>query len=55
MTEKDIKKLVKALDAINGDPESAHVEADDLLAQAVPEQVRDAYRRVQVRCEFRYA
>ena len=50
MNEAEIKKLIEALDAIDGDdPESAHDEADKILQEAVPAEVREAYKRVEAR------
>lgn len=50
MNEAEMKKLIEALDAINGyDSEMAHDEADKILQEAVPAEVREAYRRVEAR------
>lgn len=50
---KTTAEIIEALDAITGDdPEHAHGQADDLLLEAVPAEVRDAYKRVAGRCEW---
>jgi hypothetical protein len=51
MHEQD--DLIRRLDALDAsDPESAHSVADDLIADALPEEVRQAYVRVQRRCHW---
>lgn len=52
-TDEDITAWVAALDALSGDdPEHAHGEADRVLLQAVPPEVRAAYERVTSRCSW---
>jgi hypothetical protein len=47
------KQFVDRLDAISGDdPESAHGQADDVLLECVPAEVREAYERVAARCSW---
>jgi hypothetical protein len=51
MTGVDVDTLVARLDAIPADdPERAHSLADQVLADAVDPQVREAYTRVGQRC-----
>jgi len=51
MREQDA--IIAALDAIdNADPEAAHGKADDLLRDAAPEEVRQAYDRLVRRCAW---
>jgi len=46
-------ELIRRLDAIDGgDPDGAHGEADDLLLEAMPEEVRQAYMRLVKRCRW---
>ena len=53
MTEEE---AVAALDALtDGDPEGAHGEADNILAEFVPEAVNAAYQRAVQRVGFWYA
>ena len=41
------------IDALTGgDPELAHAHADAILLDAVPEDVREAYKRLQGRCAW---
>lgn len=42
MTETE---AIAALDAINGDPETMHVKADEVLLKFVPPAIREAYER----------
>lgn len=50
---KTTAEIIEALDAITGDdPEHAHSQADDLLMEAVPAEIRDAYKRVADRCDW---
>lgn len=50
---KTTAEIIEALDAIDpGDPELAHGQADDLLLEAVPAEIRDAYKRVADRCHW---
>lgn len=43
-------QIMDALDAIDtSNPEDAHREADAILLRAMPEDIRDAYRRVETR------
>lgn len=45
--------IIEELDAIAGDdPEVAHSQADGLLLEAVPTEIRDAYKRLVDRCEW---
>lgn len=44
---KTPEEAIRALDAINDDdPESAHLDADKILREAVPQEVADAYERL---------
>ncbi|QSR25554.1 hypothetical protein CFH99_07950 [Nocardioides aromaticivorans] len=46
-------RAVAALDAIDGDdPDGAHSEADQVLLDAVPAEVADAYERLVARCRW---
>lgn len=48
-----IEEAVAVLDAISGsDPEVAHMEADDVLFELAPVEVRDAYARLTSRCRW---
>lgn len=40
------EEAVARLDALNGEPEADHGEADDVLLAVVPSDVAAAYRRV---------
>jgi hypothetical protein len=45
--------LIRKLDGIDGsDPELAHLVADDLIRDFLPEEVRQAYDRVASRCRW---
>lgn len=51
MSQQDA--MISALDAIDAtDPERAHGIADDILRDAAPEEVRQAYDRLVRRCEW---
>lgn len=46
-----IQEAIDKLDAIDeSDCEGAHMDADDVLLELVDERVREAYRRLVVRC-----
>jgi hypothetical protein len=45
-----VGELVARMDAINSDTEGAHVDADGVLLDAVPADVKDAFKR----CEDRH-
>lgn len=48
-----VSEAVAALDAVSGDdPEHAHAEADDIIEAMLPDEVREAYRRVGARCRW---
>lgn len=48
-----LRGWVARLDGIpTADPERAHALADDILLEAVPEQVRAAYRELEARCRW---
>lgn len=42
-------EAVRALDAIDADPENGHKEADNILLAVVPEKVAEAWRRAAKR------
>jgi len=53
MTKRGIQKIVTELDALPGtDGEKLHARADDIILNALPEEVRAAYRRVTERADF---
>jgi len=56
MSEQEIADFVAALDAISSDdPEAAHGDADDILLQCVPPEVRDAWLRLNEGTVFWYS
>ena len=53
MSMREQDELIRQLDALDGsDPESAHSAADDMILDALPEEVRQAYQRVPRRCDW---
>lgn len=53
MTAKQIAIYVRALDSIaGGDPEGDHAEADDILLEVVPEEIRKAYEQLVARAKW---
>ena len=44
------EEAVRALDAIDTDAESGHIEGDNILVAVVPEEVAAAYDRAARRC-----
>ena len=53
MSATEIYAAILALDAIDGgDPEAAHGEADHIILSLVPIEVRNAYERLTVRCDW---
>ena len=53
MSMREQDELIRRLDALDGsDPEVAHGDADRLIEEALPEEVRQAYVRVQRRCRW---
>lgn len=57
MTSRETVKAIDELDAIHGkDSESAHIKADAIVLNALPDVVKEAYQRVKARCgKFYYA
>lgn len=50
MTQEQIDEAVRKLDAMTGDdPEREHGEADAIIEAFLPEELRNAYRRLQER------
>jgi len=53
MTKEQIADVVARLDAIEAsDAEAAHGDADEILLEAVPQKIREAYERVVTRAPW---
>ena len=49
MTHEEIAEAIEELDALDGDQESAHGKADDILLNLVPSEVAEAWCRARDR------